>query len=127
MKKFITYSFVMTLMLAVGIMGCSQPPQSANASEAIENAKAKQSVEEQAQYLIKEANAFVNSQQFDEAIKAAKHVLAKLDTESQEAQGIIEKAKAEIEKLAKEKAEEMKSKAEDMKKDMKDKMGGLGK
>ena len=119
MKRITTVLVAVSFVFAVGIMGCSQKPQSANSSEAIEQAKTLQSVEEQAKFLGKEANAFINSEQFDEAIKTAKYVLSKLDKESQEAKSLIERAKQELETMAREKAEEAKAK-------LKEKLGGIG-
>ena len=109
------------LLCALFIVGCAQQPKSENASEAISHAKTLETVEAQADYLISEANAFVNSEQFDEAIKTAKHVLANLDGDKykQEAQAIIEEAKAELEAMAK-------AKAEEAKKALQEKLGGIG-
>lgn len=91
--------------------GCAAPkPQAATADQAIEQSKSVGDVQAQAKYLISEANAFVNSQKFDEAIEAAKYVLANLDANSQEAKSILEKATAEIKKLAEQKAAELKNK-----------------
>lgn len=99
---------LMVCIVIALMVGCAQKPKSASSSEAIQKASAMETVEAKTEYLIKEANAFVNSQKFDEAIATAKHVLSKLDAESQEAKNILEKAKAELEKIAKEKAGEMK-------------------
>ena len=96
-------------LIAVFIaLGCGQRAQ--NSSEAIELSKAKATVEAQAQYLVQQANSFINSDQFDEAIKTAKYVLSNLDSNSVAAQNIIEKAQAELKKLADQKIEEVKGK-----------------
>ena len=84
--------------------GCAQKPQAENAQQAIEQSKTKGSVEAQAQYLVSQANAFVNSQKFDEAIQSAKYVLANLDANSQEAKSVIEKATEQLKQMAQEKA-----------------------
>lgn len=107
---------ILCLVVGLAVVGCAQKPKTANSSEAIKAAKSMEGVEAQAKYLISEANAFVSSKQFDDAINAAKYVLSNLDQNSMEAQKIIEKAKAELEAMAKQKAEEMKAK-----------LGGLGK
>jgi len=127
MKKLTTYVIAVTLMLAVGLSGCAQQPKSANSGEAIEHAKTLATAEEQAKFLISEANAFINSKQFDEAIGAAKYVLSKLDKESAEAKGIIEQAKAKLEEMARQKVEEAKAAANKAAEDAKNKLQSLGK
>jgi len=112
--------FVMVFVMVIGgLIGCGQKPQAANSSEAITQAKQLPTTEEQMQYLVREANAFINSDQFDEAIKTAKYVLSKLDGDSQEAKSIIEKAKAEIQQIAQKAADDVKS-------GVKDKLGSFG-
>src|SRR5262245_57399339 len=106
MKRFNSAVILFSLIAAIG--GCAQQqPQAATASQAIEQSKTKGTVEQQAQYLIGEANAFVNSQKFDEAIQAAKYVLANLDANSAEAKGIIEKATAQLKEMAGQNADEL--------------------
>ncbi len=97
-----------SLIIGVVALGCGQRTQSS--SEAIELSKAKATVEEQANYLVRQANSFINSDNFDEAIKTAKYILSNLDSNSTEAQGIIEKAQAELKKLAEQKIQDVKSK-----------------
>jgi len=95
--------------------GCAAPkPKAATADQAIEQSKSVGDVQAQAQYLVGEANAFVNSQKFDEAIVTAKYVLANLDANSQEAKSVLEQATAEIKKMAEQKAGELKNKLESM-------------
>lgn len=98
------------------VLGCAQQPKAANAQQAIEQSKAKGTAEQQAKYLVSQANAFMNSKNFDEAVQTARYVLANLDANSQEAKSIIEKAAAELKKVAEQKAEELKKS-----------LGGLGK
>ena len=65
-----------------------------------------------------EANAFINSDKFDEAINTARFILSNLDKDSTAAQSIIERAKKELEAMAKEKAEALKG-------DLKNKLDNL--
>ncbi len=113
-KALLITVFLTGAVLAVS--SCSQQPKSASASQAIEQSKALQTTDAQAKYLIDQANAFVNSKNFDEAIQTAKYVLANLDANSAEAKSILEKAAAEMKKVALQKAEEVKKS-----------LGGLGK
>ena len=97
--------------MAVFILaGCVQQPKTASSNEAVNQAKQLETVEAQVKFLVKEANAFVSSEKFDEAIKTAKYVLSELDQNSLEAKTIIEKAQAELKRMAEEKAQEMKDK-----------------
>ncbi|MCK5179882.1 MAG: hypothetical protein KAR32_10160 [Candidatus Omnitrophica bacterium] len=100
--------FVVGLIIGFVALGCGQKAKSS--SEAIELSKAKATVEAQAKYLIQQANGFINSDQFDEAIKTAKYVLSNLDSKSTAAQGIIEKAQAELKEIANQKIQEVKGK-----------------
>lgn len=86
-------SFVMLLNT-----GCTK--KSASASEAIQNSQALKTVEEKVSYLIKQAEAFYNSKEFQQAIQAVQHVLSYLDKDSQQAKDLIEKAKAQLQATA---------------------------
>ena len=57
-------------------------------------------VQEKVNYLVDQANAFVSSKEFEEAIKTAQYILSNFDQNSQKAKDIIEKAKAELSKKA---------------------------
>ena len=103
-----TKIFIVGLIVGFVALGCGQRAQSSG--EAIELSKAKVTVEAQAKYLIQQANGFVNSDNFDEAIKTAKYVLSNLDANSTTAKGIIEKAQAELKKLAEQKMADVKGK-----------------
>ena len=92
----------------LAVSSCSQQPKAANSRQAIEQSKAMSTTQEQAKYLVSQANAFVNSNNFDEAIQTAKYILANLDADSAEAKSIIEKAAAELKNVAMQKTEEMK-------------------
>ena len=97
MKKSLVVT-IAVLFVSLSIWGCTQ--KAANSSEAIQAAQAKQTVEQKTDYLISQANAFLSSKEFDEAIKTAQYILSNLDKESTAAQSIIEKAKAEMQKAA---------------------------
>lgn len=104
------YAVLVTVvcLLAAAVSGCAQKPQSASSTDAIQQANQLETVEAQVNYLVKEANAFINSQKFDEAVNTAKYILSNLDKESVQAKSILEKAQAELKKLAEAKAEELK-------------------
>lgn len=108
MGKFKINTLIVSLIVGLMAFGCGQRAQ--NSSEAIELSKAKTTVEEQAKYLIQQANNFINSDNFDEAIKTAKYVLSNLDANSIAAKDIIEKAQVELKKLAEQKMQDIKGK-----------------
>ena len=92
-------------IISAGLISCSQQPKSANAQQAIDQSKSMKTVDEQTKYLVSQANLFVNSKDFDQAVQTAKYVLANLDANSQEAKNILEKAAEEMKKMAEQKAE----------------------
>jgi hypothetical protein len=79
-----------------------------DSAQAIAQSKELKTAEEQADYLIGQANAFLNSKEFDEAMKTARYVLSNLDQESEKAKAIIEMAKVEMQKAAESTAGDMK-------------------
>lgn len=78
--------------------GCTK--KAATASEAIQNSQTLKTVEEKADYLMKQAEAFYNSKEFQQAIQTAQYVLSNLDKNSQPAKDLIEKAKAQLQAAA---------------------------
>jgi len=99
---------IVLFLLSVTVAACAQ--KAASSTEAIDVAKAMETVEAKSKYLVQQANAFISSEQFDEAIKTAKYVLANLDSESQDAKSIIERAKEELAKKAEGAVADMKDK-----------------
>ena len=94
--------------LIIGFVALSCGQKAKSSSEAIELSKDKTSVEAQTKHLVLQANGFLNSKQFDEAVNTAKYVLRKLDANSIEAKKIIEEAKKKLEKIALENMSEVK-------------------
>lgn len=100
MKGVIGLFMAVLFVLGSFVSGCSQASKSANSQEAIQVSKNYKTVEEQVNYLVTQANQFINSQKFDEAVNTAKYILSDLDKNSAAAQGILEKAKNELAKQA---------------------------
>jgi len=96
-KKFVIL-ISLVLIASVGLVGCAK--KAANSAEAIEQTKTMKTVEEKVNYLVGQANAFISSKEFDQAIRTAQYILSNLDKESAAAESIIEKAKAEMAKAA---------------------------
>jgi len=99
MKKALLLVLAACLSCAVLLSaGCAK--KAASVSEAIQNSQALKTVQEKADYLIKQADAFYNSKEFQEAIQTAQYVLNNLDKNSQAAQSLIEKAKTQLQAIA---------------------------
>lgn len=101
---------IFTTIVLAGFLtgGCAK--KEANSQQAIEQSKSMKTVDAQVKYLVGQANAFINSKQFDQAIATAKYVLTNLDQNSAEAKSILEKAQAELTKTAKAVVGDMKNK-----------------
>lgn len=76
------------------LAGCSK--QAASSSEAIQHAKTLKTLKQQADYLMSQAQAFVDSQDYQEAIKTAQYVLLSVDVHSSAATDLLEQAKAKV-------------------------------
>ncbi|HOW35099.1 MAG TPA: hypothetical protein PL155_01605 [Candidatus Omnitrophota bacterium] len=96
------------LMVNLSILGCTK--KAASSQEAIAATQTMKTVDEKVNYLVGQANAFINSKEFDQAIQTAQYILSNLDKNSTAAQGIIEKAKAELTKAAQSAMQDVKSK-----------------
>ena len=98
MKRILPGLVLALFVFGAVLSGCTQ--KAASSQEAIEQSKNLATVEQQADYLISQSNAFLNSDEFNEAITTAQYVLRNLDQNSTEARTLIEKAKAEMKKAA---------------------------
>lgn len=78
--------------------GCTK--KSASPNEAIQSSQTLKTVQEKAGYLIKQAEAFYNSKEFQKAVDTAQYVLSNLDSNYQPAKDLIEKAKAQLQAVA---------------------------
>lgn len=116
-----TYGVVIAcaLVLSLALAGCGEK-KAASSREAVEEAKTKGTPQEQADYLAKQAKAFIIAKEYQDAISCAKEAL-KLDANHEEAQSLIERAKSEMAA----KAEEMKKDAEGATEGAKEKLGGF--
>jgi hypothetical protein len=83
---------MVSLVLAAG---CGKPAASSS-SEAIQHARTLKTPEQQADYLVSRAQAFMNSKDYQEAVKTAQYVLASIDVNSQAAKELLEQAKTRL-------------------------------
>ena len=100
MKKSMSFVIVLFVALSMVMAGCG-PKKEASSSAAIEKSKSLQTTEEKVDYLIKQAEAFYNSEDFQSAVDIAQHILSALDKDSAKAKELIEKAKEQLKGAAK--------------------------
>jgi len=99
MKKLLCIG--LSVCLCCGMLvssGCEK--KAASSSEAIQNSQSLKTVEEKAAYLLKQAESFYNSKEFQKAIETAQYVLSNLDKNYQPAKDLIEKAQAQLKAAA---------------------------
>ncbi len=94
MSKRTIFTALLCLAMGMSLIGCAQFDR-----VAIEKSRAYTTGKEQVEYLLSEANRFLNMEKYDEAINVANYILANLDPNSVEAKDIIKKAKAGIEEF----------------------------
>ena len=95
------------LVTALTLTGCG--PQKAETSrDAINTAKTMETKQEQVEYLVSQAQAFINSDQFQGAIDIAQYVLQYLDRDSAQARSLLDQAKSALAAQAQKAAEEAK-------------------
>ena len=109
-------AIILCLVLTSAAIGCgqSQQPRAASSHDAIQNSQAMQTSEQKADYLISQANQFLNSKEYNEAISTAQYVLINVDQNSRAAKETIEKAKAELAKVAQKSVDDMKKQLENL-------------
>jgi ABC-type transporter Mla subunit MlaD len=86
--------------------GCAK--KSASSGEAIQNSQSLKTTQEKVNYLVGQAQAFMDSKEYREAIDTAQYVLNNLDKNSQQAKDLIEKAKTQLQAVAQKAIEDAK-------------------
>ncbi len=76
------------------VAGCAQ--QAKSASEAIEHAKTLATPQAQADYLVGQARAFMNSKEYQEATQAVQYVLSSIDANSKAAAELLEQIQQKL-------------------------------
>ena len=94
---------ILGLFISLVLAGCAQE-KATSSKEAMETAKSMETVEQKADYLIKQAKAFYNSKEFQQAVDITQYILRYVDKDSQEAKNLLEKAKEALVAKAKEAA-----------------------
>ena len=99
MRNVLSGLLIFCLMTSVCLFGCAK--KTASSQDAIKTSETMKTVEEKVNYLVGQAKSFFNSQDYQNAIETAQHILSNLDQNSQEAQKIITDARQKIENTAK--------------------------
>ena len=95
MKKS-TWGIIMLCAVMVWAAGCGQA-KTGSSDEAIQNAKAMEApTEEKVKYLVNQAKAMYNSDEFQDTVNVAQYVLRYLDKDSQQAKDLLEMAKKDL-------------------------------
>jgi len=103
MKKMLILGIVICFSCGMLLSaGCAKEPVPVSSNEAIQNSQSLNTVEEKSNDLIKQAEAFYNSNEFQKAIEIAQYVLDNLNKDFQPAKDLIEKAKAQLQATAQE-------------------------
>jgi len=109
MRKAMFVLLIFAAAVSCATMGCTR--KAASSAEAIRQSETMQTAGQKADYLIGQANAFLSSRDYSEAIKTAQYVLSNLDQNSKEAKAILDKARNKL-------SEQVNSMMEDVKKSM---------
>lgn len=110
MRKNVLLVIVVIVLSWLVISGCGQTQKASSSGEAISIANTMKTVEEKANYLVQQAQAFYNSKDFQQAIDVSQYVLSKLDKDSQAAKSLLEKAKEQLQAAAKSMADDVSKK-----------------
>jgi len=100
---------IMVFCLAAGFMlvGCG-PQKAATTQDAINETKTMPTVQEKTVYLVNQAQAFYNSNEFQGAVEIAQYILRYLDKDSAAAKNLLQEAQDGIAAQLKQNMEEAK-------------------
>ena len=115
-KAFVAIVAVAMLGAVYVIDGCAQ--KATNSQEAIQHAQTLKTPQEQADYLVGQANAFLASKQYNDAVASAQQVLSKIDPQSKAAKDVLDKAKNQLAAAAKQATGNVQKAAGNMKKSL---------
>jgi uncharacterized protein YpiB (UPF0302 family) len=95
MKNSLSVMVVVSIMLSFIVAGCGTQ-KAESTSAAIDVAKTMDTVREKTDYLVSQAKAFYNSNDFQAAVDIAQYIIRYLDKDSQAAKDLLEKAKEQL-------------------------------
>lgn len=88
-------SFLLGFPAVFGLSGCGSK-KAGNATEAIERAKLMHTPQEQSDYLLAQAHAFLSDKDYQEAAKTVQYVLSSVDASSTKAQQLLDETKRRL-------------------------------
>ena len=98
-RRFLILFILLAAFAVVG--GCGRQTQnSVSSQDAIQVAQNKPSKEEKIKYLAQQAQQFISSKKYDQAVDVAQYILDNLDSRSASALAILEKANDEMQQVA---------------------------
>lgn len=100
--------FVITMVCGSLILAGCGAKKEASPGEAIKKSQSMATTQQKADYLIGQAKAFYNSKEYGDAMSIAQYVISYVDSNSQAAKSLIEKAKDSLAAQAKAAADNMK-------------------
>ena len=111
MRKGIIAMVVLCLLVGITLVGCGAK-KAGSSKEAINATQTMETAKQKTDYLIGQAKAFYNSKEFQNAVDVAQYVLRYLDSDSQQAKDLLQKAKEALASAAKGAVEDVKQKFE---------------
>lgn len=112
MRKSVVIVLMFGLFLTLGLTGCG-PKKAESSQSAIEAVEAIEGTAAKVEYLVSQAKDFYSSQEFQQAIDVAQHILRYLDKDSEAAKSILEQAKEALKQKASQAVSDVKGKIAD--------------
>ena len=93
MRKFAVIIMVLCLTVSLAMVGC-EAKKADTGTDAIEQAKTMKTVDAKKEYLLDQAQAFINAREFQYAVDVIKYTLKNVDANSEEAKKLLSKAQS---------------------------------
>jgi len=93
--KSVFMAVIVVAFLSVALIGCGAQKE-ASSQAAIQKSQSMATIQQKTDYLVGQARAFINSKNFDQAVSVAQYILTNVNSNSQEARTLLEKAKSEL-------------------------------
>ena len=91
-ELFLSAMFI--IFSSLSAVGCAS--HASSSSEAIQHAKTLRTSQQQADYLVTQAKAFLGVKDYTEAVKTMQYVLASIDINSQPAKEVLDQARQQL-------------------------------
>ncbi|MDP8252874.1 MAG: hypothetical protein P9X27_00525 [Candidatus Kaelpia aquatica] len=102
MKNSISAALLVCLTFSILIAGCSKQCSAASGLEAIDTAKTLGTTQEKISYLATAAKALYESEKFQDVVNISQYILTYLDSDSQIARDLLDKAQAKLAEMVQE-------------------------